>query len=192
MEGKRDLYERMLRKTHPNRVLVKGLESEALKLRKALSRVQRENRVLRAVRRIHRWSAAAGDRDGFLRGACDILAGEGAYREARISPRPLEEVRPAVFPADSAAALSETLGAALTHGGKTHGHLRVTTLPSGECRGEEIALLSMVAEDIALGLSLLEERRVGEMERKRPEREGGPRVRLAASGHTSMEPGAPS
>jgi hypothetical protein len=63
----------------------------------------------------------------------------------------------------------DTLIVPLVHEGKTRGFLRVATLPDPHFRKEELALLSMVAGDIALELGGIPER--GDF-RPRPEEDG--------------------
>jgi hypothetical protein len=166
MTRKRDVYERTLRKTHPYRVLVQGLEGEARKLRRAEARARRENRILRALRRIHLMSEPEDDRERFLRIACEILIAEGAYREARGFLLPPEEVPPVGPSANPPTAPFDTLSAPLVHDGKAFGFLRVVVLPDPHSREEELPLLSMVAGDIARELGSIPER--GEF---RPSRE---------------------
>jgi len=158
MKHKRDLYERTLRKTHPNRVLVKGLESELRKYKSAAERAQREIRVLRAIRRIHRLPAQQHGCEHFASAACVILMEEGAYRDARISLHAQEISHPVVGTAGCAAGFTETLYAEISHGGRRYGRLGVSILPTRDDRDreEEIRLLSEAASEIGLGLHRIE------------------------------------
>ena len=156
MSHKRNVYERTLQKDYSFRVLIKGLESELRKWKTSEARARRENRILRAIARIHRLPVSGRDPERFAQAVCDTLRDECAYRDAWIALHTPEVAHAFTDSSNCASGFTERLCAVIAHEGISYGRLVVSVLLSGDDREEEIRLLSEVASEIGLGLHRVE------------------------------------